>query len=259
MKKQAAAAFLALCLFGGQAFADTLFVPELGAFPFEGVRVTDGGGTAVEAMLRRTMEKAEPKETKRSALLRFLTVPEGMHLRNEKGHSAIQGLRVYQLVKEDSTGMYTVLVFAFSGDRDMLFRKGDKKAADFWERAFSTDEAARAKMSPEAQYVFLEDFKRAALSVMSGKEGDEPRFRILSASSWRPYHNGDGTLRWQQSVKISLENADGFTMPSWYESVLYRTGSGKYVFLLFLASHRSADEIEEDILHALYRVERSGT
>ncbi len=259
MRKQAAAFFLTLCFFGGNVFADTLFVPHLGSFPFENLHVTDGGGTAVEAMLRRTMEKAEPKETKRSALLRFLTMPFGMRLRQDSGLSAVSGLHVYQLVRENTHGMYTMLVFAFSGDKDSLFSKGEKKAADFWEQAFIPDDAKRAALPLERQAVFAEDFRKAALSAMTGKEGEEPRFHILSASSWRPYHNLDGTLRWQQSVKISLENADGFTMPSWYESVLYRTESGRYVFLLFLSSHRSADEMEEDILHALYRVERSGT
>ena len=257
MKKRTAALFLALSLLGGAAQADMLSVPGLGRFPFESLHVTDGEGTAVEAMLRRHMETAEPKETKRTALLRFLTMPDGMRLRNESGLSAVSGLHVYQLVKEDSHGMYTMMVFVFSGDRETLFRRSDKKAADFWARAFEEEETKRAKMSPDKQYVFLKDFQRAALSVMEGKPGEAPRFRILDASAWKPYHNGDGTVRWQQSVKIALEREDGFVMPSWYESVLYRTKAGRYVFLLFLGSHQSAVETEEEILHALYRVERS--
>ena len=259
MKKfPAALALLAALSAAPLAMADTLFVDGLGAFPFENIRVTDAKGTAVLSMIRRSMEDPTRTETKRTALLRFLTVPEGMRLRNENGASAIENLRVWQLVRENAHGTYTMLVFAFSGDRETLFPKNAKKAADFWEHAFSGDAEHLAKWDPVTRPVFLEDFRREALAAAEGKSGDMPKLHILDASSWKPFHNQDGSVRWQQKVKFTLTGDDGFVTPSWYESVLYRTSDGRYYFLLFLGSHQSADALEDSILQALYRIERSG-
>lgn len=259
MKKFSAALLFAAALsVAPLAMADTLSVDGLGSFPFENIRVTDAKGTAVLSMIRRGMESPTYKETKRTALLRFLTVPDGMRLRNEKGKSAIDNLRVWQLVKENAHGTYTMLVFAFSGDRDTLFPKSAKKEANFWEHAFSDDAARLADRDPATHAVFLEDFREKALAAAEDKPGPAPKLRILDASSWKPFHNQDGTVRWQQKVKFTLTGDDGFVTPSWYESVLYRTPSGRYDFLLFLGSHQSAEVLEESILQALYRIERSG-
>ena len=259
MKKfSAALALLAALSAAPLAMADTLSVDGLGAFPFEDVRVTDARGTAVLSMIRRSMESPKQQETKRTALLRFLTVPEGMRLRNETGASAIENLRVWQLVRDNAHGTYTMLVFAFSGDRETLFPKNAKKAADFWEHAFSGDADHLAKWDPVTKSVFLEDFRKEALAAAEDKSGDMPKLYILDASSWKPFHNEDGSVRWQQTVKFTLTGDDGFVTPSWYESVLYRTSAGRYYFLLFLGSHQSAEVLEDSILQALYRIERSG-
>ncbi len=258
MKKiSATLAFLAALSVAPFAWADTLFVDGLGSFPFENIRVTDAKGTAVLSMIRRSMESPTLKETKRTALLRFLTVPEGLRLRSETGASAVDNLRVWQLVKENVHGTYTMLVFAFSGDRETLFPKNAKKAADFWEHAFSGDAEHLAKWDPAARPVFLDDFRKEALAAAADKSGDMPNLHILDASSWKPFHNRDGSVRWQQSVKFTLTGENGFVTPSWYESVLYRTSAGRYYFLLFLGSHQSAEVLEDSILQALYRIERS--
>ena len=259
MKKfSAALALLAALSAAPMAMADTLCVDGLGTLPFEDIRVTDAKGTAVLSMLRRSMENPKRQETKRTALLRFLTVPEGMRLRNENGASAIDNLRVWQLVQENAHGTYTMLVFAFSGDREMLFPKNAKKEADFWEQAFSGDAERLAKWDPVTRSVFLEDFRKEALAAAADKPGDMPRLHIIDASSWKPFHNKDGTVRWQQKVKFTLTGENGFVTPSWYESVLYRASDGRYYFLLFLGSHQSAEVLEDSVLQALYRIERSG-
>ena len=233
------------------AQAADLTVDGLGVIPFKsGVAVTDGKGTAVEAMFRRNMA-AGPKETKRTALLRFLTMPAGMRLDRGK-EPPVAEARVYQLVRKELRGTYTMMVFVFSGEEEDLFCR-NRKAAAFWERAFSAEGPDGGAMG---NALTADEFRGQAEKAMEGAPGPAPDFQILDASPWKRFRNGDGTARWEQQVKVTVTNEAGLVMPMWTESVLYRNGAGRYYFLIFTGSHGSGKKFSGDILYGLYQIGR---
>lgn len=246
MKQFLAALILAAAL-PWAAAAEDLYVGGLGTFPFrDTVHVTDGNGTAVESMMRRNMNAPGQKETKRSALMRFLTVPAGM-----RPGEAASGVRLSQLVVKNPQGIYTMLAFVFSGDEKELFR-GDRKAARFWEEAFQPGTRTEAPGRDRGTDAFV----REAASVMAGKKGEAPDFRILGASPWTRYNNADGTVRWQQDVQCVVTNPRGLVIPMRLVSALYRNWAGRYYLVIFTGGHESGRVLSDDILYALYQVRR---
>lgn len=254
MKKFLTAA-LAACLIplAGISFAAPLRIDGLGTLPFsENVRVTDGAGTAVEAMFQRGMTVPEKKKTKAGEFMRKLTVPEGMALRGYEDAPASR-VHIYQLVTEGKQGIYTMNVFAFSGDAEELFQ-GNKKRAAFWDAAFRGEK--RMEAADGGQTIGLGEYAKSLKSAVEKGTGDAPEFKLLDASPWKPFRNDDGTVRWQQQVKLVLTRPDGFTIPMWTDSVLYRNTAGRYYLILFTGSHESGRHMESDVLAGLYRIER---
>lgn len=254
MKRFGCALLALLVSLGLPAGAAELSVSGLGSFPFtEETAVTDGGGTAVEQMLRRGMTQPAQRGTKRQELMRFLAVPEGMLLSDGTTDSPAGRARVWQLVQREERATYTMMVFAFSGDASEIFPK-DKKRAAFWERAFTKGgEEIRYSDTP---MITLEEFRAAAKAAMNRGEGEAVDFRILDASPWKRYGNDDGTYRWQQQVKFTVTNPQGFVVPMWLEGALFRNAAGRFYFLIFTGSHESGRVMADDILVALYRLER---
>lgn len=251
MTALALTAFLAL---GGAAGADDLYIPGLGTLPFpQDVRVTDGSGTAVEAMLRQSMARPQARGTKRAELMRFLTMPEGMTVADGTADSPAARARIYQLVKDTYRGTCTMTAVVFSGGGDELFRKGRRAEETWWAGAFdpASPPEGRAQV-----LITLDEFRQAARRAMEGKSGDLPDFRILDASPWKRYGNDDGTVRWQQNVKFVITTESGFIAPAWMESVLYRNAAGRYYFLIFTGSHESGRQLDDDLLYALYGLRR---
>lgn len=255
MKRWVLGALAALLLMG-QAEAADLHVDGLGTLPFSAaVSVTDGGGTAVEAMMRQNMASPKGEKTKRSRLMRFLTVPDGMTFTGTAEDSPSARARIYQLEKREMRGVYTMLVIAFSGDGDEFFPK-DRKRAAFWDAAFSGKAGDTLFGGARQPLITLDEFRRAARAAMGKGKGEPVDFTVLSASPWKRYTNGDGTLRWQQQVKITVTNDAGLVVPMWIESVMYRNPAGRYYFLIFTGSHMSGSALGDDILYALYQLER---
>lgn len=238
--------------------ASELRVDGLGTFPFpEEIRVTDGAGTAVETMLRRGLSRPSPtgKPEKRQELMRFLTVPEGMRLMDGTASSPAARVRLYQLVREEERGTYTMLAFAFSGTAEEIFPR-DKKRAAFWERAFDASKKEIPRMGNETPMITLDEFRAAAKSAMNRGEGDAVDFQILEASPWKRYANADGTVRYQQQVKLTVENREGLLVPMWLECALYRGAAGRFHFLVFSGSHESGRVMADALVVALHGVER---
>lgn len=257
MRKWACALGTAALLWaGGAAGAEDLTVEGLGTLPFPAaVAVTDGKGTAVESMIRRNMASPKDKGNKRAALMQFLTVPDRMKLMGDAEDSPVRRARVYQLVTKELRGTYTMMVFAFSGDMETLF-SGNKKDIQFWSAAFDPERALRLASHVEKPVITLDEFRAAAKAAMQGKKGPDVDFRILDASSWKPFRNDDGTIRWQQSVQLTVTNDAGLVVPMWIESVLYRNPAGRMYILLFTGSHESGRVLADNILYALHGLER---
>lgn len=128
MRKLAAFVLAAGLLLGGTARADDMYVPGLGTLPFSAaVQVKDGDGTAVEQMFRKSLAYPAAAGTKRAAFMRFLSTPEGMAVANGTAESPAAQSRLYQLVKEEPAGTYTMTVVVFSGDGDELFNARHKR------------------------------------------------------------------------------------------------------------------------------------
>lgn len=254
MKKLAAFVLAAGLLLGGTARADDMYVPGLGTLPFSAaVQVKDGDGTAVEQMFRKSLAYPAAAGTKRAAFMRFLSTPEGMTVANGTAESPAAQSRLYQLVKEEPAGTYTMTVVVFSGDGDELFNARHKKEQRWWDNAF------RPGSPPEGRaqvLITLDEFREAARRSMDGKSGAPVDFQILGASPWKRYNNDDGTVRWQQNVKFVIDGQNGLIVPMWMESVLYRNAAGRYYFLIFTGSHESGRQFEDDLLYALYRIGR---
>lgn len=256
MKKVWLGALAALLLWAPCGAAE-LRVDGLGTLPLaDEIRVTDGAGTAVETMLRRGLSRPAPqgKSSKRQELMRFLTVPEGMRLMDGTADSPAARVRIYQLVREEERGTYTMMAFAFSGTAEEIFPR-DKKRAAFWERAFDAGqkEIPRADNTP---MITLDEFRAAAKAAMNRGEGEAVDFQILEASPWKRYANGDGTVRWQQQVKLTVENREGLLVPMWLECALFRNEAGRFHFLVFSGSHESGRVMADALLVALHGVER---
>lgn len=253
--KKCLAAVLAACLvsLSGAALAAPLHVEGLGTLPFgESVEVRDGAGTAIEAMFRRNMSAPQKKKTKADEFMKKLTVPPGMELRGYED-APVSRVGISQLVTKGKQGIYTMNVFAFSGEADELFR-GDKKKAAFWDGAFRGGK--RLEAEDGGQTVGLDEYAKSLTSALEKGEGAAPAFRLLDASPWKPYKNDDETTRWQQQVKVVITRPDGFMIPLWIDSVLYRNTAGRYYLLLFTGSHASGRHMDDDILKGLYRIER---
>lgn len=254
-KKLAAALLAAFLLSAGAARADNLYISGLGTLPFDrDIAVTDGAGTAVEGMIRRQASAPQERNTKRNRLMRFLTVPGGMTLADGTAHSPAAGARLWQLVKKETHGTYTMLAVAFSGDGDELFPKGGQKARERLETVFRTGRLPAEEK--DRVLISLDEFRDAAAKAVAGGKGPAPDFRIIDAVPWKVYNNDDGTVRWQQSVKFTIIGEDGLVVPMWMESVLYRNSGGRYYFLIFTGGHESGRQMEDEILYALYRLER---
>lgn len=255
MKAALAALVLTAALAAGTTVhADDMTIPGLGTVPFpDGVQVTDGSGTAVEAMLRQSMAHPEGGRTKRTELMRFLTMPEGMTVADGAADSPAANARIYQLVKTLPSGVYTMTCVVFSGDGDELFRKDKKEERAFWDAAFRPG----AETGKRAQVMItLDEFRQAARRASEGQPGEDVDFRILDASPWKAYHNDDGTVRWQQNVKFVITTERGFVAPAWMESVLFRNPAGRYYFLIFTGSHESGRQLDDDLLYGLYQLRR---
>ncbi len=252
MKKFLTALLIAaMAPFAGAAAAD-LAIEGLGTLPFgREIHVTDGRGTAVEAMMQRNLAAPGHQETKRSHLMRFLTVPDGMLLAHGEG-SPLSRVRVYQLVRQDMRTTYTMMVFVFSGDEKEIF-EGNQKKMRFWDGAFQKG-PGRPEMAGRA--LNTEEFRQNARRAMNEGSGAAPDFRILDGSSWKKYTNEDGTIRWQQQAKYVVTNEKGLAMPMWTESVLYRNLAGRYYFLIFTGSHESGRKLSDAVLYGLYQLER---
>ncbi len=252
MKKFLTALLIAAIVPFAGAGAEDLAIEGLGTLPFgKDIHVTDGRGTAVEGMMRRSFSGADHQDTKRSHLMRFLTVPEGMFLAHGED-SPLSRMRVYQLVQQDMRTTYTMMVFVFSGDEEEIFR-GKQKNMRFWDKAFQKD-GGNPGMPGRALNV--EEFRQSAARAMEEGSGTAPDFRILDGSSWKKYTNEDGTLRWQQQVKAIVTNEKGLVMPLWTESVLYRNLAGRYYFLIFTGSHESGRKLSDALLYGLYQLRR---
>lgn len=238
------------------ASAEDLYVAGLGTLSFpDVVHVTDGKGTAVEAMMRRSLASPQGVGTKRSELMHFLTAPKGMHLADGTAEAPAAHVRVYQLVTKELRGTYTMLVLSFSGDIGEIFNKSHDRAA-FWEKAFDPKSGEKQSVFGAKPPVTLDDFRRLAMEAMNEGKGDPVDFQILDASPWKPFHNDDGTIRWQQNVKITTVNQAGLVVPMWLESVMYRNTGGRLYFLIFVGSHESGRVLSDDILYALHGLER---
>lgn len=257
MKKWACALGAAALLWaGGAAGAENVMVEGLGTLSFPSdVQVTDGKDTAVEAMIRRNMASPKDKGNQRAALMQFLTVPDRMKLLGDAEDSPVSRARVYQLVTRELRGTYTMMVFAFSGDIETLF-KGNQKDIQFWSAAFDPGQALRLAAHTNKPVITLDEFRKAAKESMRGKRGPDVDFQILDASSWKPFRNDDGTIRWQQTVQITVTNDAGLVVPMWIESVLYRNPAGRMYILIFTGSHESGRVLADDILYALHGLER---
>lgn len=257
MKKWAYALGVATLLWaGGMAGAEDLTVDGLGTLSFPAsVQVTDGKDTAVEAMIRRNMASPKDKGNRRAALMQFLTIPDRMKLLGNTEDSPVHRARVYQLVTREMRGTYTMMVFAFSGEVENLF-PGNQKDIRFWSEAFDPARALRLSSHMDKPVITLDEFRKAAKDTMQGKPGADVDFRILDASSWKPYRNDDGTIRWQQTVQITVTNDAGLVVPMWIESVLYKNPAGRMYILLFTGSHESGRVLSDDILYALHGLER---
>lgn len=249
-----ALALTGLLALGGAAGAEDMVVPGLGTLPFsQDVRVTDGEGTAVEGMLRQSMVRPQARGTKRTELMRFLTMPEGMTVADGTADSPAARARIYQLVKDTHRGTCTMTVVVFSGDGDELFRKDRRAEETWWAGAFDPASQPQGRVQ---DVITLDEFRAAARRAMEGKSGDLPDFQILDASPWKRYGNDDGTVRWQQNVKFVITTESGFVAPAWMESVLYRNAAGRYYFLIFTGSHESGRQLNDDLLYALYGLRR---
>lgn len=145
-KKLAAALLAAFLLSAGAARADNLYISGLGTLPFDrDIAVTDGAGTAVEGMIRRQASAPQERNTKRNRLMRFLTVPGGMTLADGTAHSPAAGARLWQLVKKETHGTYTMLAVAFSGDGTSSSRKAGKRRGNGWKRSSARAGSRRKK------------------------------------------------------------------------------------------------------------------
>lgn len=257
MKKWMLALTTAVSLWAGAAVgAEDLYVAGLGTLSFSpAVHVTDGNGTAVEAMMRRGMASPQGIGTKRSELMHFLTAPKGMHLADGTADAPAAHMRLYQLVTRELRGTYTMMVFSFSGDVHEIFKK-NRHQAEFWDKAFDPHMEGSLSLFGDKPPVTLDDFRNLASEAMGEGKGDSVDYRILDASPWKPFHNGDGTIRWQQNVKITVVNQEGLVVPMWIESVMYRNTGGRLYFLIFVGSHESGRVLSDDILYALHGLER---
>lgn len=253
-KKLWALALAAALMSGGAAQGEDMHISGLGTLPFaKDIRVIDGGGTAVESMLRQSMAQPQDRQSPRAAILRFFTMPPGAIVSNGTMDSPAGRARIYQLVKETSHAMYTMTAVAFAGTEEELFPR-NKKIRAWWDEAFR--QGGKVGRAREMTLISLEDFQRAAREVMARREGDAVEFRVIEAAPWRAYHNDDGTTRWQQQVKFVITTENGLRAAVWMESVLYRDEAGTYHFLIFSGSHESGRQFAEELLYALYQIRR---
>ena len=199
-KKLAAALLAAFLLSAGAARADNLYISGLGTLPFDwDIAVTDGAGTAVEGMIRRQASAPQERNTKRNRLMRFLTVPGGMTLADGTAHSPAAGARLWQLVKKETHGTYTMLAVAFSGDGDELFPKGGQKARERLETVFRTGRLPAEEK--DRVLISLDEFRDAAAKAVAGKTRSESMMIIclvhfiLSATSLNLYTDRNSIVR----------------------------------------------------------------
>lgn len=236
------------------ARAEDMVISGLGTVPFaKEIRIIDGAGTAIESMLRKSMAQPEDQRSKRASLMRFFTMPLGAAVSNGTDDCPAARARIYQLVKEGRIGMHTMTVVAFFGTGEELFPRS-KKLRAWWDEAFRT--GGKVGKAREMTLISVDDFERAAREVMNRGEGEAVDFDVLEASPWRAYHNDDGTVRWQQTVKFVVTTRNGLLSAVWLESVLFRNDDGQYHFLIFSGNHESGNQLTDEILYALYQIRR---
>lgn len=258
-KRWIAGLFLAAAvLISPAAEAQNFVIDGLGTLPFRrDIDISDGKSSAVESFFKARAAKTGYGLTSNAAMFELLAVPPGMDFYPEKGTSPYESLHLYQLHTNDVRGFYSAGVMVFSGTDETLFRKGNKKAKQFWDTAFRQDVERPTSLFGQPK-ITMDEFQTMANRYLTGKKGAEEQMKLLSFTPWNGYKNDDGTYRWTQEAKVIITGQDGLAFPLWISSALFKNKE-TYYLIVVTGSHIASEKFGDDLLYAAFRLQRSNS
>lgn len=237
-----------------QVSAENLSIQGLGEIPFkENFTVSEGSGQ-MEQWIIKNVAVPTYGETKQAALDSVLFVPPGMNFFSKKAPYPFASLKLYQIHKKTTRGVFTANVYVFSGTEEELFQGRPKRDKEFWRKAFENTKERPTSLFGMPK-ISVEEFQHFLEEKVAEKKGKAMTVKILKMDPWQPLINQDGTYHWEQDTKAILTTDKGMSFPIWVNSFLFKN-KDRYFIIEVRGSHASQQELGDELIYSVYQLER---
>lgn len=239
------------------AEADNLVIDGLGSFPLgNDIKVEDGGQTYLESAMKKERARKDYSKTGSALLSDLLTVPPGVELYPKKAPFPVESMHVYQLFTGRVTGMYSAMVFVYSGNDQDLFQGASRRDKEFWTKKAFISGPDRPTGLFGLLRIRPEEYQSVVDHVEKEVQGGRNHIQVLDVMPWHALKEQNGSWHWEQETKVIVTDEKDLSYPLWTDASFYKNGN-RYYLVVVSGSHSSRDILGPVLTGAKYTLTRS--